>query len=374
MNYSNTSIAMQLSSARLSPYLRDADGDLEAALELYKWSTRMSMAMLELISHLEVMMRNSIDMMLSRHYGEDENGIPWFLRNPPTTADMSLEIDAVRNRLRILNKDTRHQVIAGMNFGFWTGLIGVKYEELWRSALRNAFPGSSGNRKDVMKELEALRKLRNRLAHHDSMLDIDVPFEIRRMHRVAGFFGSDAVNWLESIDRTSSVYNERPVSLIDTVIVSTDRAWHLYQYTHAYICKPGRGFRDVQRMAFYSERAVQPDVPKIYYRRDNVPWTKQEIDRLRRSTLKEDRKIAQVIEKCHEAGWANSGAYQVFLLSRQGAHEHRQLPAPVPNQKMGLGSAFVNKQRYVSLHKLETAKTTADLLPVLDKREEIVAD
>jgi hypothetical protein len=55
------------------------------------------------------------------------------------------------------------------------------------------------------------------------------------------------------------------------------------------------------------------------------------------------------------------GRYQVFLLTKPGDPKHRQLPAVLPHVGSGRGSAFVQRQRYVSLHAFETASTTADL-------------
>jgi hypothetical protein len=52
------------------------------------------------------------------------------------------------------------------------------------------------------------------------------------------------------------------------------------------------------------------------------------------------------------------------LLSREGDPSHRQLPAALPHATAGRGSAFTQSQRYVSLHALETATSTSDLLPV----------
>lgn len=361
MSGSSTAVAKHLSESRLAPYLRHADGDLDKALELYKWSTRMSMSMFGLISHLEVMLRNAMDAALSNEFRDNECGIPWFLRNPPTTTAMSDAVDVVRDRLRGQNKDTRHQIIASMSFGFWTGMVGPKYEDLWRTTLHKAFPGSSGKRKDVMKELESLRKIRNRIAHHDSMLNVDVPFEVRRIHRVAEFLGDDVSQWLKGSDQTTEIYKDRPVTLLETVVVPTHEAWQLYQSAYAYVCQPGRAFRDVDRIAFYSNQAVQPEVPKITHRRDNVRWTKEEANRLETSQNRDDRKIAKVIQQSLEAGWAVAGEYQVFLLTRAGSSEHRTLDNPIPNHKKGPGSAFVHKQRYVSLHDLETAITTADI-------------
>ncbi|OSM42532.1 hypothetical protein BCY76_013955 [Nesterenkonia sp. PF2B19] len=269
-------------------------------------------------------------------------------------------ITSVRQRLCHEGRDTRHQIIAGLSFGFWSGMLGARYEDLWRSALRHAFPNSSGARKDVARDVEAIRKFRNRLAHHDSMLNIDIPFEMRRVHRVAAYIDTTVASWLARADRSLAVYAERPTFGFDTVVVPAKRAWPLYQDTQAYVCQPGRWFQPVERIAFYADQCIQAPVPKILYRRDNVTWTPREAERLADSDDRNDRKIASVITASREQGWAE-GMYQVFLLSGPGHPQHRQLDTALPHETSGRGSAFVQRQRYVSLHQLETAHTTADL-------------
>ncbi|MET9326615.1 hypothetical protein [Tsukamurella sp. NPDC003166] len=239
-------------------------------------------------------------------------------------------------------------------------MVGTKHDELWKQGLHHAFPGSSGARKQVSSELEAIRKLRNRLAHHDSMINVDVPFEMRRIHRAAGFLGEDAARWIEAVDRTGEIYREKPHTTVDTVIVPAKNAWDLYIATGAYVCQSGRAFRPVERIAFYTNRAIQPEVPTILLRRDEVVWSEQEANRLEGSDDRYDRKIAKVIRTSRNAGWSE-GRYQVFLLTTPGDSRHRTLPAALPNTRSGRGSAFVQKQRYVALHRLEIAETVDDL-------------
>lgn len=129
-------------------------------------------------------------------------------------------------------------------------------------------------------EVEAIRKFRNRLAHHDSMLNIDIPFEIRRVQRVAAFIGADAAAWLADIDRTGEIYAEHPHSPLDTVVVPARDAWSFYESHFAYVCQAGRWFQPVERLAFYAEQEIKSAVPRVVHRRDNVQWTEAEAERL----------------------------------------------------------------------------------------------
>lgn len=347
-----------LSEPRLRPYLAQTAGSAEDALALYAWSTRMAAAAFETVSHLEVLVRNALDRELTRQYREQACGIPWFLLSSPAARGISGAVDAVRQRLQAQHRDTRDQIIAGLSFGTWSGMLGPKHEDLWRECLRRAFPGSSGSRKQVMIELEGIRKFRNKIAHHDSMLNIDTPFETRRVIQVARFVDDDAASWLAGLDRSGEVYSQRPSNLVDTVVVAARNAWPLYEDHHAYVCQPNRAFRPVDRIAFYADQEIKQEVPRIVHRRDNVPWTRQHAASLAASGDPTDKKVAAVIMASRATLWTE-GVYQVFLLTRPGHPQHRTLAHPV--QRPPDRGAFTQGQRYVSLHALENASTTADL-------------
>lgn len=358
--YSAEEIGRALSTPRFSRYREAAGGDADAGLELYVWCARISSAAYELIAHVEVVMRNAIDTALSEHYRDLDRGIPWLLSEPPLDAETSRRVADVRDRLRPQGRDSRPQLIAGLSFGFWSGMLGTKYEELWRSAIRHAFPDGDGTRKQVAVLVEAVRKFRNRLAHHDSVLGLDIPFEVERVHSLARLLGPDVAAWLRELDRTDEVYRQRPVVVIDTVVVAASDAWPLYEKTHAYVCQPARSFRPIERIGFYADQEVKAEVPRVLHRRDNVTWTEEHAKTLESSNDRNDRKVAKVIRESRKAVW-RGGSYQVFLLSRAGSAEHRTLRASIPHHNRGRGSAFTQRQRYVSLHALETASTTAGL-------------
>jgi hypothetical protein len=349
-----------LSEPRMAPYLRITGDSQRDALALYEWSTRTSAAAFEVIGHLEVLFRNALDRQLREHFKEEKCGIPWFLLPTPGGDHVAEAVATVRERLRPLGKESRHQIVAGLSFGFWSGLLGPRYEELWRDCLHRAFPNSSGRRKQVSAAMERVRKFRNRLAHHDSMINVDVPFEIRQIVQLASFIDNDAARWLERRSKAMAIYAQRPFALDDTVVVAARDAWALYQNAYAYVCQPGRAFRTIDRLAFYADREVKRDIPQVLHRRDNVEWTADEADRLRKSDDRFDRKIAQAIDVSRSTNWTG-GLYQVFLLTRPGDPAHRQLSSCLPHNGSGRGSAFTQRQRYVSLHSLEIASSTADL-------------
>ncbi|AEI11180.1 hypothetical protein [Cellulomonas gilvus] len=349
-----------LSEPRLAPYLRAADDDRSTAVALYEWNAKTAAAAFETVGHLEVLLRNALDRALTHHFDEHRRGIAWFLLETPGGQEVAAQVDAVRARLRARGQESRHQIVAGLSFGFWSGLLGPRYEDVWRESLHKAFPNGNGQRKQVSAAVERVRKFRNRLAHHDSMINVDVPFEIRQVIEVASYISTDAAAWLTDVSRAMDVYRERPVTVQDTVVVPAREAWRMYELHHAYVCQAGRTFRPITRMAFYAEQSIKADVPLIVHRRDNVEWTDDEAARLLASTDRFDRKIAPLISAFRSAGWTE-GRYQVFLLTRPGDARHRALTSPLPHAGVGRGSAFVQRQRYTSLHALEVASSTSDL-------------
>lgn len=354
---------------RLAPYLRESGGDQAKALELYAWNARISAACMEVVAYLEVMLRNAADRELQVLAREDERRIPWFMV-PAVTGSahevITEQIEITRARLRGIgaHRDSRGQIVAGLSFGFWAALFGSKHEELWRSALSRALPGTpGGRRKTVTATLDRLRPFRNRLAHHDSLLSQDIVFQLREMLMLAEWISPAALAWLEQHENVTDLYRTRPVTPPDTLVVPAALAWPLYLTDRVYLCPASRNFRPADYVAFYADREIKPSVAKVLHHRDNVEWTAAEAARLgalNGEAHRNDRKIARAITAGRAAGWTD-GRYQVFLLTAPDHPDHIELSAALPHPARGRGSAFVQRHRYLSHHSLQSAADTTDL-------------
>jgi hypothetical protein len=98
------------------------------------------------------------------------------------------------------------RVVAELSFGFWTGLTGPKYDVLWRDHLVKFFPSRPVQRTEVQTRLNSIRKLRNRIAHHEPIL-----FSGRLQKYVNQIF--DTISWMSPIMvrwvRSNSSFDER---------------------------------------------------------------------------------------------------------------------------------------------------------------------
>lgn len=117
--------------------------------------------------------------------------------------------------------------MAALSFGFWISLLGsggrinpvgrkANYEmTLWRPALRGAFPNcTSLTRKQAHKPLDCLRKLRNRIAHHEPIFARDLANDHQHVLDVTGWISPGVRMWIE--------HHSRVPTLLDTLHYGTD--------------------------------------------------------------------------------------------------------------------------------------------------------
>jgi hypothetical protein len=198
-----------ISSPRFAPFLRAAAGNRALAVALYEWHAEVGAACFATMHHLEILVRNAIDAELGNGQNETPLTQTWLLDFDVLRPDGVKQVIFAVERLEKGKTMTRSRVIAGLSFGFWSGLFGPRYEELWRQRLRHAFPHAK-ERKDLSSPMEALRRFRNRLAHHDSILHEAVDERFAEMLRLAAYIDPAASTWLQTSSRVDDLILARP--------------------------------------------------------------------------------------------------------------------------------------------------------------------
>lgn len=204
-----------LGEARFRAYLKAAQGNHEQAVALYRWNAEVSAAFLELICHLEVMMRNAID----RQFPPTDSAAPisilsaevW-LCDPAVLTDESREKvnDAIARLQRGHKRPTRARVVAALSFGFWQALFSSVYEELWRETLSKAFPNGAGRRREIANLSGPVLQFRNRIAHHEAIFSSDLDQQHTRILRLAGLIDEEAEHYIGSLSRVDELLKEKP--------------------------------------------------------------------------------------------------------------------------------------------------------------------
>ena len=167
------------SPARLSRYR------IEPVDAWYVWNTRISKAFLEDISHVEVLLRNFIDVRLSA-----DTGIRRWWESPSyRLGGFPRNVDRAEKRLRRARLDaTPDQIVASLSLDNWRFLLTPRLEAtVWKALtdLRNGgmphYPGRS--RRDFEENVELIRHVRNRASHQEPLISAhpDQQAEIRRL-------------------------------------------------------------------------------------------------------------------------------------------------------------------------------------------------
>lgn len=196
-------------------YIRAAGGDKAKATELYGWNARVAAAFM-LPSHFaEVSTRNAVADGLTCLYGDQW---PW---NPTFEKSLPSPYPPIYNPQRDLittrgQQPTTGKVIAELKFSFWQSMFTARHDvRLWAPHIRTLFPNASGMavrnlRGRIHTDLEVIRKLRNRLAHHEPIFTRDLADDLRRMLELIELRSAPMVDWVRAMEDVSGILAERP--------------------------------------------------------------------------------------------------------------------------------------------------------------------
>jgi hypothetical protein len=152
----------------------------------------------------------------------------------------------------------------------------------------------------------------------------------------------------------------------DVVIVAARNAYPLYLKHAMYFCQPGRTFREVDRIAFYTGNEIKPEIPSILARRDHVSIDRATARSLQASASRADAAIGELVERLICDGVLGEGdVQQMFLLSPANDVRTVRLRGPIHNASVGRRGqriAWTQGQRYASLAELEANPETTQAL------------
>ena len=189
----NVALHKTISAPRLKTYLIECDDVLDDALSLYEQNTRLSEAFYTPLQCLEVCLRNTLDMCMCNEYGVD-----WFQNgNAPLNNDARSMITDVYREIKKPLPVPPGDVVAELKFAFWVGLLGTGYDAtLWRRALHKGFRAGGGKkRSDVHGRLNAIRRFRNRIAHHEPIFKRDMAETHLEILEAIGWMCADTKAW-----------------------------------------------------------------------------------------------------------------------------------------------------------------------------------
>lgn len=210
-----------ISTERLAPYEELADNNAAYAIYLYEWNTRVSESLYGIIQGFEVALRNAIHEVMSEHYKSED----WY-ETAPLLAEQRAQIEQAKKRIA---KDGRSvtpgRFVAELMFGFWTALAGTDYaQSLWDKSLYRAFRGVRVGRKQAAERLKKIRFLRNRVAHHESIIgrighERDLRQDTKEILEAIGWICPTTAIWVAHTTSFDEQYAKRPFNPNDQEIL-----------------------------------------------------------------------------------------------------------------------------------------------------------
>ena len=202
-----------LSAARLSTFERTVvtkSVDDPTPLGLYTWNAVISGSLLPPLQVCEVVIRNAVSEALESIYGSEW---PWN-RSFEGSLPQARKSDLLEARKVAEGTDT---VIPQLSFFFWQSLFTSRHDErIWTPWIDAVFPNFTARlpsrikRKRIYDELEQIRRLRNRIAHHEPVFMRNLSDDYRKITYVVALRCAITANWMHNFQTFSQQLTRCP--------------------------------------------------------------------------------------------------------------------------------------------------------------------
>ncbi|MCL1885820.1 MAG: Abi family protein [Dehalococcoidia bacterium] len=190
MNYSEFEKAISI--PRLEKYLRACKGNKRDALRLYRYNIKLCQRFFGLLSIFEVVFRNSINAHFKNHLGDPN----WIVTQSTNGFLVRYQepILSEYKKLMASGNYTNDRLLSTLSFGVWTFIFSRKcYKNSGKTSLQifTAKPFGT-NQSTIYNDLDEIRSLRNRIAHHESLCfnrngDIDLTYAQNILHLIQSY-------------------------------------------------------------------------------------------------------------------------------------------------------------------------------------------
>lgn len=183
---------------------------------LYAWNAHVSGALLIALHMCEVAIRNAVNDALIRVYGSHwpwdrnfENSLP-----SPKGSAYQPRLDLTQSRSRSPNAD---RVVVGLTFKFWEKMFTSRHDSrVWNPHLLTLFPNLDKSqpvalhRLRIATDLESIRRLRNRIAHHEPIFMRDLTNDLSTAHELIRARCQVSADWMMNEQKAAHIIRARP--------------------------------------------------------------------------------------------------------------------------------------------------------------------
>ncbi|KAF0185948.1 MAG: hypothetical protein FD163_616 [Hyphomonadaceae bacterium] len=205
-------IIQSISEGRLSKYLYVAAQDKQRALKLYMWNTLLCEAFYIIIQTVEVNLRNKINAGLVSSFGENWWEHPRFRKaiESERLRDLEITIQRIMNSNKQINN---RRIVAGLSFGFWSAMLGDRYNQyIWSKHFVNIFTESTGkfDRKKLRQEITKIVALRNKISHHEPIFQDNLHEHYSRVMKTNYWLCPPTADWAKKLCRVPMLIRQKP--------------------------------------------------------------------------------------------------------------------------------------------------------------------
>jgi len=152
------------------------------------------------------------------------------------------------------------------------------------------------------------------------------------------------------------------------LVIPAGFAWGFYEKYSLYRCQANRTFQQSSYMGFYADRQIKEFFPKILGYIDNLNIQQDDLNTVKITTVnnanEQDirKKIIKIKEGLQPNEWDEN--FKFMVLTEKYDKETFKIDNPINNDKTSYsdkGTAFVQKQTYLSIDELKGKKYTSEL-------------
>ncbi|WP_256671277.1 Abi family protein [Pseudomonas sp. EMN2] len=229
MSFMSPDLAKQaaLSMPRMGTYLaacHNQPSPLSAAINLYAWNAAISAAFIHPLHFCEVVVRNAVSEALTATYGAQWPWSQGFFLSLPEQAGPVFKprqaLLAARQKAEQSaggNPPSTDKAIAEMSFAFWESMFTARYDHgLWDNHLKRLFPNAPARlqyfelRAQIRAALEAIRKFRNRIAHHEPIFARQLAHDYARIQKVVRYRCTQTASWMAQSQTVNVILAAKP--------------------------------------------------------------------------------------------------------------------------------------------------------------------
>ncbi|MEA5401465.1 hypothetical protein VB776_00970 [Arcicella sp. DC2W] len=209
-----------LSRPRFNRYLNATANNTHQAKKLYNANIRLAQAFHPILSQFEVVLRNSLNIVLTNHFADvdwiinQKNG---FMRHQSLRQShyfLKKSVQKTENKLMARGIPiTSGKIISDQTFGFWVAFFLSHHYSLVHGQSIHIFPNkpSAENRASIYDKLDNIKNFRNRVNHCEPLcfsgpnLDCSFALDIKcKLYNLVEWIDPDLVPFFGSIDNIQS--------------------------------------------------------------------------------------------------------------------------------------------------------------------------